>query len=110
MTCIGQVTYSNEAERKQKVKVTRCLKGQLDDQEITVNGINLLKHFYKKEPGYDVLLFLNKEDSVYKTLAGINGYFKIESGKLIRNKSTVLNTELSDLEIKISVWEKDVLK
>jgi len=106
LVCIGEVTYSNEAYRKQKVNVQEILKGELEKPEITIDGANLFKSYYKKEPGYRVLLFLAKKDDEYITLAGINGYYAIENDALIRSHHTSLKASLTGMKEKMNKWKQ----
>lgn len=92
--------------RKIVVSVDNPLKGTMKKSEVTVDVSELYQPFARQKPGYKVLLFLKKDDSGFRPVAGINGYYVVRDDKLSRGVDVPLRVTLTQLKGNIKTWKE----
>jgi len=108
LICLGfvkEIYFPTQLSAQFKVGIKEIFKGPTDLFELTVDGSNIRWVFKEGETDYQVLLFLQKDKDVYKTVAGINGYYTVENNKLIRIRHAPLRTNLTDLKSQFNIWK-----
>jgi len=100
-----------------RLKVDECLKGNIEEGEVEFSVIYMASYnpFWKAEvphvnTGEEWLVFLKwAEEPGYYPFAGVNGMFKVEENKLIRDNRIIMEKSLNEMKAVISKeeWEGD---
>jgi len=109
LICTGTVTQLidwDSRSRKLLVSIDETLKGKAEESEICVDLSNVFLPSKIQAPGFRVMLFLKKDNSGYRPVAGVNGYYVMDGERLTRGHSTPVRMTASQLKCAIKKWKK----
>ena len=89
------------------VSIDETLKGTAEESEITVDMPDVPLPSTLEGPGFRVMLFLKKDGSRYRPVAGINGYFVMNGENLTSGQSTPVWMSAGQLKSYIEMWNED---
>jgi hypothetical protein len=107
LICTGTVTKLIDLRsptRRFAVSIGETLKGKAQQSEITVDMSGVFLSSKIKEPGFQVMLFLKKESSGYRPVAGVNGYYEMHGERLTRGHSVPVRMSVNQLKSDIRMW------
>ena len=109
VVCTGTVIElidPSKPSRRILVAPKEFYKGSCAEDRITVDVSNILQPFAQLESGFKVLLFLQQDGSLYRPVAGVNGYYTLDGEKLVRGHNRPLRKTLRELKSEISIWKE----
>jgi|WetSurMetagenome_2_1015567.scaffolds.fasta_scaffold27060_2 hypothetical protein len=109
LVCTGTVTELRDLDsplRRFIVSIDETLKGKAEKSEIAVEMSDIFLPSKLQAPGFRVMLFLKKQGTGYRPVAGVNGYYVMDGERLTRGHSTPVKTTASQLKSTIKMWKE----
>jgi hypothetical protein len=111
LICTGTVAKlidmdSRFSSRRLIVSINETLKGTAEKSEISVNMSNVFLPSTVQAPGFRVMLFLKKDGSGYRPVAGVNGYYAMDGERLARGHITPVKLTASQLKSTVKNWKE----
>lgn len=109
LICTATVTRLidlHSPSRRFVVSIDETLKGRAEQSEITVDMSGIFLSSKIQAPGFRVMLFLKKDTSGYRPVAGVNGYYEMDGERITRGHSTSVKMTVSQLKSKIKTWKE----
>lgn len=109
LICTGTVIrlIDPSSPRKEiQVKIDEIYKGYSKESIVTVDVIDVNRSFKRKNPGFQVFLFLNETRYGYKTVEGVNGYYVVDGDRLNRGFVQPFSHSFTELKRNVKAWKE----